>query len=175
MRMESQRLLAGLPVVLLLLLSSCATSIFTVHSTPLQADVFLINPKTGEKKSIGKTPVEMPAAAVKEIVGEEVMAGEYFTVMIEKPGFESWTLAVPSTRFGTMVTALDVKLKEGTGAKETRVAKQILEHLFLAQKLAIRGDYGQAQSEIDKILALAPDFSRALSMRGSIYYLQKNF
>ncbi len=50
-------------------LCGCA-SVFRVNSDPLQADVSFYDPKTGTKKSLGKTPLEMKTSAIKEAVGE---------------------------------------------------------------------------------------------------------
>jgi tetratricopeptide (TPR) repeat protein len=152
----------------------CA-SVFVVKSDPLQSDVFVIDRKSGDKKPLGKTPFEMRFSDLRQTVGDETLAGEYFTLSVEKQGYAPEQVLVPASRFGTLVTTLDVKLKEGTGPKEERVAKTLLNHLFLAQKFAKSGQYERAQIELDKILTEAPDFPRALSMRGTIYYLQKNY
>ena len=68
-----------------------------------------------------------------------------------------------------------MKLKQGEGPKEERLAKDVLDHLFLAQKLALSAQYERAQIEIDHILTDFPGFPRALSMRASIYFAQKNY
>lgn len=155
-------------------LSGCSSS-FIVKSDPLQADVFVKNPKTGDKKPLGKTPLEMKIPDVKTAVGEDLLSGEFFTVIVEKPGYQGESYSIPATRFGTLVTMLDVKLKQGNLIKEEHLAKDILDHLFLAQKFALSKEFERAQVEIDKILATFPNFAKALTMRASIYYVQKNF
>ncbi len=156
-------------------LIACATPSFVVKSEPLQADVFIQDIKTGDKKLIGKTPLQMPIPEVKKIAGEGLTSGEFFTVSVEKTGFIPQSFNVPATRFGTTLSQLDVKLKEGTVPKELRLAKEILDHLFIAQKFAVAQQFERAQIELDKILSPFPDFARALSMRASIYYAQKNY
>ncbi len=158
----------------LMLLSACSSR-FTVKSEPAAADVFWQDPKTGEKKPIGKTPLEMPKSELKNIVGDAVDAGQFFNVVVEKPGYLPSTFNIPMTGFGTMATMLDVKLKEGTAAKEARVAKVMLDRLFLAQKFALSAQYERAQIELDSLLKEFPEFSRAMSMRASIYFAQKNY
>ncbi|MDR3606917.1 MAG: tetratricopeptide repeat protein [Oligoflexia bacterium] len=155
------------------LFSGCS-SMFVVKSDPMVADVYYLDPKTGAKKELGKTPLEMKASVVKEAVGE-VPSGGYFTVIVEQKGYIPERLMVPATRFGTLVTQLDVKLKPGTQEKEARVAKEILDHLFLAQKYALAKETDRAQAELDRILNDFPEFARALSMRASIYFAQKNY
>jgi tetratricopeptide (TPR) repeat protein len=156
-------------------LIACSTPSFVVKSEPLQADVFIQDVKTGDKKLIGKTPLQMPIPEVKKIAGDSLTSGEFFTVSVEKTGFISQSFNVPATRYGTTLSQLDVKLKEGTVPKELRLAKEILDHLFVAQKFAVAQQFERAQIELDKILAPFPDFARALSMRASIYYAQKNY
>lgn len=155
-------------------LSIGCTTLFEVKSEPLQADVFVLNEKN-EKKPLGKTPLQMPEGEVRKVLGEGVSSGEFFTVVVEKEGFLPQSFNIPSTRFGTMVTSLDVKLKQGEGPQEVRVAKEMLDHMFLAQKLANLQQFERAQIELDKIILPFPKFSRALSMRASIYYAQKNY
>ena len=155
-------------------LSGCS-SVFTVKSDPVAADVYFQDPKTGEKKSLGKTPLTMPKSDLRKTVGNGVDAGNFFTVVVEKPGYTPANFTIPVTGFGTMATILDVKLKEGTSQKEARVAKDLLDKLFLAQKFALSAQFERAQIEIDKILTEFPAFPRALSMRASIYFAQKNY
>lgn len=173
MRMPAQRFLL-ISCLLVLHLTGC-TAAFTVKSDPLQADVYVQDAKSGEKKPLGKTPLELPLSAVKQTAGEDVQAGDYVTIDVEKQGYVSEHVAIPMSRFGTLVTALNVKLKPGDNPKEMHVAKDILDHLFLAQRFAVNREYERAQAELDRILTDFPDFPRALSMRGSIYYMQKNY
>lgn len=155
--------------------AGCASS-FVVKSDPTQAEVFVEDPRSGVRKSLGKTPIEMKTALLKETVGENVLSGEFFTVSVEKKDFQTLKFSIPATRFGTLVTQLDAKLKAGPDpAKEERLASDILNRLFLAQKMALSQQYERAQAELDKLLGEFPDFPRALSMRASIYYMQKNF
>lgn len=154
-------------------LAGCST-FFEVKSEPLQADVFVMN-ENNEKKPIGKTPLQMPEADVKKVVGKNTGAGEFFTVLVEKEGYIPQSFNIPATRYGTTVTSLNVKLKKGETPQELRTAKEVLDHMFLAQKLAMSQQFERAQMELDKIITPFPDFSRALSMRASIYYAQKNY
>lgn len=155
-------------------MSGCMTATFKVGSDPVQADVFFVNSKN-EKKLIGKTPINMPAEELRTILGDEVTSGEFYTVSVEKPGFGTQSFNLPMSKFGTLVTNLDVKLKQGGVEKELRLAQEILDHLFLAQKFANMQQFERSQIELDKILIPFPTFARALSMRASVYYAQKNY
>lgn len=162
-------------LVLMIGLSGCSTATFVATSDPLAADVYYVVPKTGEKKSLGKTPLKIPAEDVKKAIQKDVSGGEYFAVRFEKQGYVPQTYMVPAGRFGTLVTSLEVKLKKGEGDKEAALAKSVLDRLFLAQKLALTNQYERAQVEIDRILADFPGFARAYSMRASIFLAQKNY
>ena len=71
--------------ILLLLTTSCASK-FVVVSDPPQADVFVVDAKTGETQTIGKTPIEMPVEDVKKTVVNQPTAGEFYNILVEKPG-----------------------------------------------------------------------------------------
>lgn len=155
-------------------LSGC-THLFKVQSEPIEADVFFVNPKTGDKKLVGKTPLEMPMSDIREKMGEDMVSGEFITVGVEKSGHVTQTFLLPAAQFGTLVTELTVPLKLGATPKEERFAKSVIDRLFLAQKFALSTQYERALIEVDKILADFPGFARALSMKASIYFAQKNF
>jgi len=161
-------------LILLATLPACATSTFSVTTEPQQADVYFLS-AGGERKVVGKTPLTLPMSEFRAILGNDVASGQYFPLVIEKQGFLSQTLALPASRFGTLVTALNVKLKPGNDALEEKTAKVVIDHLFLAQKYALTQQFERAHIEIDKVIATFPSFARALSMRASIYYAQKNW
>ncbi len=94
---------------------------------------------------------------------------------VEKEGFLSERYVLPTSRFATFSTQLDIKLKEGTDAREFKIAEDVLNQFFLAQKFTLNKEFDRALVEVDKILAKAPTFARALSMRGSIYFVQKKY
>jgi tetratricopeptide (TPR) repeat protein len=167
--------LVSLMILTLTSALGCAGASFQVKSDPIDAEVFVENPKTGMKKSIGKTPVEVSPSTLKEVAGPEILAGEYFNVIVEKKGFLTQRQSVPSTRFGTLLTSLEVKMKEGEDVKQAKIAGEILDRLFAAQKFALKKEYERAQIEIDRVIAEYPEFPRALSMRASIYFVQGKF
>lgn len=147
--------------------------LFNVKSEPLQADVFYKASENDSKKPLGKTPLSIPMTEFKKILGSDLKSGQFLTIIIEKPGFTSQSFMLPATQYGTALTNMDVKLKTGA-AKEERLAREVLDHLLLAQKLALAQQYERANIEIDKILNDLPDFTPAMSMRAAIFYAQKN-
>jgi len=160
--------------IVLLFLTACSSSpVFNVVSEPIQAEIFYVTP-TGEKKSIGKTPYSVPMEELRKTI-KEVESGEFFTLLIEKEGFQTQTYVIPATQFGTSISQLDIKLKQGQTIEELKKAKDVLNQLFLAQKYALTLQFERAQIELDKVLFHFPDFANAMSMRAAIYYAQKNY
>lgn len=161
--------------ILPFLTAGCATSTFTVTSEPQQADVYFVSPVSGEKRVVGRTPLTLPMSEFKSVLGNDVNSGQYFPLLVEKNGFLSQTFQLPATRYGTLVTSLSVKLKAGSDESEQKTAKMIIDQIFLAQKYAITQQFERAHIELDKVINAFPKFARALSMRASIYYAQKNW
>ena len=174
-RLMSRSFVAVIPLMSMGLMTSCSTTTkFKVKSDPLQSDVFVLNPKTGDRKNIGKTPLEIPAGDLKTSVGD-IASGEFFTLTVEHEGYKPESFSIPASRFGTMVTEVNAKLKTSNVIEESRLAKTVLDQLFLAQKFALTNQFERAQIEIDKILGNFPGFPRALTMRASIYFAQRNY
>lgn len=155
-------------------LTACGT-MFKVTSEPADAEVYVLVGESKEKKLVGKTPLEIPIEEVTAALGATVSPGEFFTVEVAKQGFKPQSFNLPGNRFGTSVTQLDVKLLEGKSDKEMQTAQDILNRMFLAQKLAVSQQYERALIELDQILTQYPTFARALSMKGSIYLAKKNY
>ncbi len=153
----------------------CGGSKFVVKSDPPQAEVFFFPGDGKEKKSIGKTPLEMPSEEFRTLIGSGVGEGEFVFLSLEQPGYLTEKFTIPLSTFGAMVTSLNVKMKQGDQAKQEMIAKEVIDGLFVAQKFALMQQFERAHIELDKILTTIPNFSRALSMRASIYFAQKNF
>lgn len=158
----------------LIVLTNCS-SLFVVNSDPGKSDVYYIDSKTKEKKILGQTPYQIDVNELRNKAGESITSGDFFTVIVEKPGYLSEIFNIPTTRFGMLVTQLNAKLKEGNVENEKKLAKDILDRIFLAQKFALMQQFERAHIEVDKILTEYPTFPRALSMRATLYYAQKNY
>jgi len=148
---------------------------FKVTSEPADAEVYVISGENKEKKLVGKTPLEIPIEEVTAALGAPISPGEFFTVEVSKVGFKPQSFNLPGNRFGTSVAQLDVKLLEGKSDHEMQTAQDILNRMFLAQKLEVSLQYERALIELDQILTQYPTFARALSMKGSIYLAKKNY
>lgn len=157
---------------ILTLTSGCGSSL-VVRSEPGDARVSIMQAGSRDAKEIGKTPVEITDKAISEIIKIDPNSGDYYELVIAKEGYEPEQLMVPAARFVPMTTYIDVKLR--SGSSEMRLASQMVQLLLNAQKFAQKAEYERAQVELDKALEIDPKFARAMTMRGSIYYLQSRY
>ena len=160
--------------VISILIQGCSTSLL-VRSDPQDFEVYSISPETGEKKLIGKTPIEITSSDFKTLASAGAMSGNLVELVLEKPGYLSSRYLVPLPRLTFSKSVLVAKPPEATNAKVGSAAQEIVQYLYNSQKLINVKEYERAQIEIDKILKLEPNFPRALSLRGTVYFLQKNY
>lgn len=156
---------------------SC-TSLFVAESNPSQTEIFYITQKSGEKKLIGTTPLQLSMIEFKTKIGEDLQPGEFYKLRFEKKGFQTEEYHVPVSRFGTLATKIGITLTEtkndSSAAEQEKQAKTLIDRLFTAQRLAQLKEFERAQIEIDKILQDHPKFTRAMTMRAAIYFAQNN-
>jgi tetratricopeptide (TPR) repeat protein len=168
-------IVASVLIVLALTAMGCSSS-FKVVSEPVDAEVFLApDSKSKDRKSIGKTPLEIPKEDLAKSLPEGTAPGGFLTVIVAKPGFKEQSFTIPASSFGTSLTQLDVKLPEGKDDIELAHAEDLLNRLFLAQRLAVSLQFERAIIEVDRLLSQHPKFARALSMKGSIFLAQKKY
>jgi len=82
-------------------------------------------------------------------------------------------MLVPAARMGTRETIIVAKLKPGQ--EESKVAQKLLQYLFNAQKFATQREFSRAHEEVDKALAIDSKFTRAVSFKASVYFIQKQY
>ncbi|MCB9086042.1 MAG: tetratricopeptide repeat protein [Bdellovibrionaceae bacterium] len=157
--------------ILLVLLSACSSKMI-IKTEPEGAEVFIKGSGGGKKHSLGSTPLHLSLSEIESKVVVDPGAGEYYELIVEKSKWRTESIMVPVARLSTLETRIDVKLQ--SQEDEGRIASQMVQHLFNAQKFAGFKEFDRAQVELDKALELDDRFVRALSMRGSIYYLQGN-
>ncbi len=156
----------------LIFLSLGCTTKLTVRSEPAAAEVFVSQAYSTEKKSLGKTPLEISYSELNQKSGGSPKAGEFLVLSIEAKDFEPEKVLLPTAPFGATGSSVNIKL---VASKDVNQAKNILDRLHNAQKFAQSAQFERAHIETDKVLEIDPKFPRALSMKGSIFYLQKNY
>lgn len=158
-------------LAMLIGLTACSGPKIKVQTSPAEADVYVAQQGSKEKTLLGKTPLEMSYQEMHQKVGSTQAGGDYLIMTVESRDYDTERLMVPPAAFGSEL--VDIKLQ--LNPKDVMVASQILQRLHNAQKYAQLGQYERAQIECDKALEINPNFVRSLSMKGSLYYLQKNY
>jgi len=153
------------------LLVGCSSKL-KIQSEPSDIEVFVAQQNSAQKKSLGKTPIEITYSDLSEKVGGTQSSGEFLNISFEAKDFDIEKVLLPSKPFGLTSTQIYVKL---TPLKDVSQARDILQKLHNAQKFAQAGQFDRAFVDIDKVLEVDPSFIRALSLKGSVYYLQKNY
>lgn len=152
-------------------LLSCSTKLL-ISTEPKGTEVFL-RQRNGERKSLGKTPIEIEHSDLEKEIPQLASSGEMIELEFEKPDFESQRVWVPATRFGITKMSVSTKLKSGTD--QAKLADQLLQYLHNAQKFANNGNFERALQEVDLAIEKNPNFIRALSMKGAILFNQEKW
>ena len=152
-------------------LTGCS-SILKIQSEPSGADVYISQQNSTDRKSLGKTPIEIRYGDIRDKLGGSLSSSDMMIMTLEGQGLETAKVYVPPSSFGT--TGINIKVRM-TPQTEISNANNILQWLHNAQKFAQGGEFERAHIEADKVLTADPKFVRAMSMKGSIFYLQKNY
>ncbi|MEY4616890.1 MAG: hypothetical protein RJB66_1850 [Pseudomonadota bacterium] len=159
------------PLILLGTLSSCSPTL-TVKSEPAGANVFLLK-SNGEKQSLGTTPLVVKVNEIETMAPLTSMTGEMLPLSFEASGFRTTEVLVPPMRTGIIDAGINVQLRpEAAATCNNASADELLRYLHNAQKFANAGVYQAAIDEVNKATEKNPQFIRAYSMKGSIYFVQ---
>ncbi|MEO0336041.1 MAG: tetratricopeptide repeat protein, partial [Pseudomonadota bacterium] len=100
----------------------------------------------------------------------------FVELQFRKVGYKTKSLWVPVTSAGGLRSNLKITLEEDKeGVANFESVSEILDQMFLAQKFARLKQYERALIEIDRIIKKYPDFARALTLKGSIYFANGDF
>lgn len=152
--------------------AGCAAK-YIIKSTPEGSTVYFQPARSESKTRLGETPFEISEEKLGKTVNIDPHSVEYFELVFEKTGYRSERLLVPGARFGAMQTTIAVDMKES--ANDGNVARDLIQMIMNAQKFANSGDFLRAHAEVDKALKADDKFARAASMKGAIYFMEKNY
>ena len=148
---------------------ACASNI-TFKTNPPGAEVIV---STGDKfASLGQSPVTIEESKVGEKLGVNLRNIQYYRVMATKDGQASESVLLPVGLFGGTKTTVVIPMKN-----ENNVANpdKVIRHVINAQKFAENKQLTQSHNELDDALKLAPRFSYAMSMKGALFFANKDF
>lgn len=156
--------------IILIALAGCAsTGDVVLRSDPSQADVYVVDIKTGQSATLGKTPLTFS----KKI--PEGKNSEILQLRVEKEGFEPKYTSVAT--FGAETAFVDLTLSSVLDTK-TNVRKAFEENRRLltdANRLAAGKRFSEALTRVEKILESDPRNDEALAAKGSIQFLMKDY
>lgn len=144
-----------------------------VRTNPENANVYLISPKTSEKKLFGQAPLDLKTAEVSSMLHMPPSSREFLLVLVEKKDFESKQFLVPLNSLGAFDTHLDVKLNPiHLGPQNSTL---VVQYLLNAQELLNAGDLSRADLEIERAIQLDPLNPWPFVMRGHILLIKKDY
>jgi tetratricopeptide (TPR) repeat protein len=144
-----------------------------VKSDPPDAEVYVRAVGKKDKTFLGRTPLEISTSEFKSKSHQDISDGSYVELVFEKKDFMTEKLLLPATRFNTLSTEVFTKLRGGV--EESSFASQMVHHLQHAQSFVDQNDLDRALNELDQALAYDDHFAMALSLKGSVLYLQKRY
>lgn len=151
-------------------LAGCAsTGTVVVRSSPPDAQVYFVDPQSGQNALIGKTPLTFDRAQ-KAQKGSEVIQ-----LRIEKEGYEPKYAAVAS--FGGETTFVDAQLASvGVAKGEVRQAFEMSRTLLSeANRLVLGKRFSEGLVRVEKVLEMDPKNFEAHAAKGSILYLMRDY
>ena len=159
------------------LLIGCGSApVFKVETVPEKAEVVIVAKADAAPKVIGEAPFEKEEKELKKAVGKLNPKDGFVELRVRKQGYRTKSLWVPVTSSGSLRSTLKVTLeKDEAGIANFETVEEILDQMFLAQKFARLKQYERALIEIDRVLKKFPDFARALTLQGSIYFANGDF
>ena len=142
---------------------------FQVKSTPAEAEIFIQNTSGAQKVRIGVTPYD---TQIEQILASYAPGGN-FIIEVSKKGHEPYRVLV--SLMGKTKLELNVNLPI---ARDVELAKKfdfIVNRLFEAQRLARLKNYEDAMKILSEMEESFPEISAIFEMKGSVYYLMKDF
>lgn len=140
-----------------------------ISSNPDDSSIYVVNPETSERFSVGTTPYE---GSLQELLSRTGDDNTLF-LHIEKTGFETYRLLLNS--FGRSSLNLNVNLEVAKDIKIVQDLDLLVNDLFDVQRMARGRDFSSALSKLDLLEERFPHYSVIHEMRGSIFYLQQEY
>lgn len=141
----------------------------SVTSNPEQAEVFVKNPNTKERVKVGKTPIKM---SMNDMVNNFARSN-VFMIEIEKEGFDPYRVLM--TRTGSNDIELLVNMEISKNMKLIKDLDFLMSQLFEVQRQIRSKDYNSALKKLDDLEKDFPHYSIIYELKGSAYYLDKQF
>lgn len=157
-------------VIFILLFSMKGFSgVISIKSNPSDCDVFQIDPISGKKSALGKTPYKADLDTLKG----ESEDNATIQLSIYKPGFDSFNVTVPS--LGNVDVNLNANLEVQKDIKMTQDLDMMVTDLFDVLRMMRIKDFPNASKKLFLLEKKFPHYSIIHEMKGTVSYLQKEF
>lgn len=160
---KSRYSLLWMVVVSLIFTSGCfSTSVYKFQSQPSEATVYYVN--GNDKTLIGVTPIDYTKTALP--------GDTPFTLVFEKPGYESREISVsPTDNSQTTIRAVLKAAKEPFADAGTKRLRSVLRRIFEIQEMTSRQRFADALAALNKLEEEEPNVAEIYAMKGSIYLM----
>lgn len=141
----------------------------SITSNPEQAIISVRNAQTGQSVRIGKTPYK----GNLETIISNIASGSVFMLELTKDGFEPYRILI--TKTGASDIAVNVNMTVDRNMRMTQDFDILMSELFDVQRMIRTKDYDSSMQKLDVLIKKFPHFSIVYEMKGSIFYLMKEF
>lgn len=141
----------------------------SILSNPVGAFIYVKDAKKGDRIKIGETPYK---GNLDQLVAS-LSSKAAFIVEVSKVGFEPYRILL--TKTGAMDIELDVNLQISKNIEMVQDLDMLTGDLFDVQRMVRVKDYKSSLTKLNLLEKKFPHFSIIAEMKGSIYYLQKEY
>lgn len=140
-----------------------------IITSPEEAEVFIINPSSGERLPIGATPYKGPI----DIMKQKASGASAFVIEIAKPGFDSYRMLY--SVLGSSDVSIRVNLSVVNNIALVQDLDLLMADLFDVQRMVRTRDFTSALSKIELLEAKFPQYSILHELKGSVFYLTQEY
>lgn len=158
---------------LLFLIGCTSAPKLVVKSQPEKATVSYFNQRNLSYEELGKTPFSIDPQSTNLSASE---INSISVLKIEKPGYVSENVLIPSERMGNSELLLNLKENEAWINKESssisRLAEDMARKLLSINRLTSEQQYDRALILVNDLLKKYPEASIFYDMKGSLHLLR---
>jgi tetratricopeptide (TPR) repeat protein len=140
-----------------------------IDTIPSKANLFIVNPKTLNKTSIGKSPFKMTF----EDFTSAYAKGDSFIIEVSKEGHQRESIMILNN--GRNNIEVKVSLEAIRDHEKTREFDSLISSLFDVQRLVRNRNYKDALNILNSLEKEHPEVSSVYEIKAGALYLSKEF
>ena len=158
------------PLILVLLLSSCAKVATIDVKTPRDTKIYKIQPETNEKILIN---VEQIKSTFSRLSRTNKSLSSYIILGLENKKYKDKRIHLIKKQDGTL--KITAKMYNKNNFIESPDFDQIISKIFEAQKQYKMNNFKRGHQIIDQLIELYPNFSTLYEIKGHAYLKEKEY